>query len=151
MDGELALAMVQRCASVLCLDVPEGTDVGLDTELWVVGPRFKGIKMIPPGQAHFFYYRCGLPPPPPLHLPFPHCGMPSGAGGCCAWNDSRSLWCCPAVRVTTVAWVAGRLRAVVAASSTCRQQRYCSKAALSSTALYMPRVWSDRVLARLGC
>jgi A1 cistron-splicing factor AAR2 len=59
MDGELALAMVQRCASVLCLDVPEGTDVGLDTELWVVGPRFKGIKMIPPGQAHFFYYSPG--------------------------------------------------------------------------------------------
>jgi hypothetical protein len=71
MDGELALAMVQRCASVLCLDVPEGTDVGLDTELWVVGPRFKGIKMIPPGQAHFFYYRCGLPPPPRSIFPSP--------------------------------------------------------------------------------
>lgn len=44
---------------MLCLGVPEGTEVGLDTELWVVGPRFKGIKMIPPNQAHFFYYSPG--------------------------------------------------------------------------------------------
>lgn len=57
MDTEAALAAVRYGASVLCLDVPEGTEVGLDTQLWVVGPRFKGIKMIPPGCAHFFYYR----------------------------------------------------------------------------------------------
>jgi hypothetical protein len=120
MDREVALATVQRSGSVLCLGVPEGTEVGLDTELWVVGPRFKGIKMIPPNQAHFFYYRC---PPPTNSLAHPtrtHAGtmpMPLCRTHQCA------VFVLSTVLATTVAWVVGRLRAVVADSSTCDQQR----------------------------
>lgn len=47
---------IQRSCSILCLDVPEGTQMGLDYYEWTCGPKFKGIKLIPPG-VHFLYYR----------------------------------------------------------------------------------------------
>ncbi len=37
------------------LDVPEGTEFGIDYHRWHVGPRFKGVKMIPPG-LHYFHF-----------------------------------------------------------------------------------------------
>jgi A1 cistron-splicing factor AAR2 len=34
--------------------VPAGTHFGLDYSDWVVGPRFQGVKMVPPG-THFVW------------------------------------------------------------------------------------------------
>jgi hypothetical protein len=47
-----------QCGTLLCLDVPEGVQFGLDGHLWTVGPRFKGIKLIPPG-SHFICHAMG--------------------------------------------------------------------------------------------
>lgn len=43
-------------AALLLLDVPLGTLLGIDQQVFVVGPRFKGVKMIPPG-VHFLSYQ----------------------------------------------------------------------------------------------
>ncbi|KAF8407680.1 hypothetical protein HHK36_006815 [Tetracentron sinense] len=55
MDSETALGFVKHGATLLLLDVPQFTLVGIDTQMFSVGPLFKGIKMIPPGP-HFVYY-----------------------------------------------------------------------------------------------
>lgn len=55
MDPETALELVKQGATLLLLDVPQYTLVGIDTQMFTVGPAFKGIKMIPPGP-HFVYY-----------------------------------------------------------------------------------------------
>ncbi|KDP34453.1 hypothetical protein JCGZ_11924 [Jatropha curcas] len=55
MDPETALEYVKQGATLLLLDVPQYTLVGIDTQLFTVGPAFKGIKMIPPGP-HFVFY-----------------------------------------------------------------------------------------------
>eukprot|EP01114_Cavostelium_apophysatum_P014427 TRINITY_DN3745_c0_g1_i6.p1 TRINITY_DN3745_c0_g1~~TRINITY_DN3745_c0_g1_i6.p1 ORF type:complete len:380 (+),score=57.02 TRINITY_DN3745_c0_g1_i6:82-1140(+) len=46
---------VQRKCSLLCLDVPERTELGIDLYVFHCGPKFKGIKLIPPG-LHFVYF-----------------------------------------------------------------------------------------------
>jgi len=38
------------------LDLPAGSEFGIDYCSWEVGEQFKGVKMIPPG-IHFIYYR----------------------------------------------------------------------------------------------
>lgn len=43
----------QGC-SVLCLDCPEGMLFGIDYSAWSVGPRFMGVKLVPPG-LHYVY------------------------------------------------------------------------------------------------
>ncbi|XP_058087854.1 uncharacterized protein LOC131234883 [Magnolia sinica] len=55
MDPETALGLAQQGSTLLLLDVPQFTLVGIDTQMFSVGPAFKGIKMIPPG-LHFVYY-----------------------------------------------------------------------------------------------
>ncbi|KAK7276275.1 hypothetical protein RIF29_17413 [Crotalaria pallida] len=55
MDSETALELVKHGVTLLLLDVPQYTLVGVDTQVFSVGPAFKGIKMIPPG-THFVYY-----------------------------------------------------------------------------------------------
>lgn len=55
MDSETALHLVRQGATLLLLDVPQHTLVGIDTQVFSAGPAFKGIKMIPPGP-HFIYY-----------------------------------------------------------------------------------------------
>ncbi|KAG7017952.1 Protein AAR2-like protein [Cucurbita argyrosperma subsp. argyrosperma] len=55
MDPETALQLVKHGATILLLDVPQYTLIGIDTQMFSVGPSFKGIKMIPPGP-HFLYY-----------------------------------------------------------------------------------------------
>ncbi|XP_031745004.1 protein AAR2 homolog isoform X1 [Cucumis sativus] len=55
MDPETALELVKHGVTVLLLDVPQYTLLGIDTQMFSVGPSFKGIKMIPPGP-HFLYY-----------------------------------------------------------------------------------------------
>ena len=56
MDQEVARRLFAEGAALVLLDVPERTEVGIDYNCWSVGPRFKGIKMIPPG-FHFVFYR----------------------------------------------------------------------------------------------
>nr|GMC66216.1 protein AAR2 homolog [Ipomoea batatas] len=55
MDPDAALQLVKEGATVLLLDVPQSTLIGIDTQMFSSGPNFKGIKMIPPG-VHFVYY-----------------------------------------------------------------------------------------------
>ncbi|XP_058748101.1 uncharacterized protein LOC131620930 [Vicia villosa] len=55
MDSQTALELVKNGATLLFLDVPQYTLVAIDTQMFSVGPAFKGIKMIPPG-THFVYY-----------------------------------------------------------------------------------------------
>ncbi|KAL5102046.1 hypothetical protein RYX36_006373 [Vicia faba] len=55
MDSETALELVKNGATLLFLDVPQYTLVAIDTQMFSVGPAFKGVKMIPPG-THFVYY-----------------------------------------------------------------------------------------------
>ncbi|CAN8243585.1 unnamed protein product [Cochlearia groenlandica] len=56
MDSEKALELVKHGATLLFLDVPQHTLIGIDTQMFSVGPSFKGIKMIPSG-IHFAFYR----------------------------------------------------------------------------------------------
>ncbi|KAG6410144.1 hypothetical protein SASPL_128194 [Salvia splendens] len=55
MDADTALELVKKGATLLALDVPPYTLFGIDTQMFSVGPNFKGVKMIPPG-THFIYY-----------------------------------------------------------------------------------------------
>ncbi|XVF20659.1 hypothetical protein REPUB_Repub12eG0020700 [Reevesia pubescens] len=55
MDPEKALELVKNGATLLFLDVPQYTLIGIDTQVFSAGPAFKGIKMIPPG-VHFVFY-----------------------------------------------------------------------------------------------
>ncbi|KAL6555502.1 hypothetical protein OROHE_007174 [Orobanche hederae] len=55
MDPETALEFVKHGATIILLDVPQYTLIGVDTQMYSSGPNFKGIKMIPPG-IHFVYY-----------------------------------------------------------------------------------------------
>ncbi|KAJ1399341.1 AAR2, N-terminal, partial [Sesbania bispinosa] len=55
MDPQTASELVKHGVTLLFLDVPQYTLVAIDTQMFSVGPAFKGIKMIPPG-IHFVYY-----------------------------------------------------------------------------------------------
>ncbi|ESO83353.1 hypothetical protein LOTGIDRAFT_222755 [Lottia gigantea] len=55
MDQEQAQVLFKEGAVFVFLDVPVGTEFGIDYNSWNVGPNFKGVKMIPPG-IHFIYY-----------------------------------------------------------------------------------------------
>ncbi|XP_041373332.1 protein AAR2 homolog [Gigantopelta aegis] len=55
MDQERANVLFREGAMLIFLDVPEGTEFGIDYNSWNVGPSFRGIKMIPAG-VHFIYY-----------------------------------------------------------------------------------------------
>jgi len=56
MNQEEANKLIHVTATILCLDVPIGTEFGIDNHSYIVGDRFKGVKLIPPG-VHFVYYR----------------------------------------------------------------------------------------------
>lgn len=49
MESEDARRRCQEGGSMLCLGIPEGTEMRCDMTSWRAGPMFKGIKMIPPG------------------------------------------------------------------------------------------------------
>uniref|UniRef100_A0A0D9W1Z9 AAR2 splicing factor homolog n=1 Tax=Leersia perrieri TaxID=77586 RepID=A0A0D9W1Z9_9ORYZ len=55
MDPDAATELVRKGATLLLLDVPQRTLLGLDTQVFSIGPKFMGIKMVPPGP-HFVYY-----------------------------------------------------------------------------------------------
>ena len=52
MDQATALRATEHLSTVLLLDVPAGTQFGLDGQCFVVGEKFRGVKMIHPG-VHF--------------------------------------------------------------------------------------------------
>lgn len=58
MDQETASRLIHQYGVILLLDTPlDGTlDLGIDTNIWALGPKFKGIKLIPLG-IHYFYFR----------------------------------------------------------------------------------------------
>lgn len=55
MDPELARCLFFEGATVVILNMPKGTEFGIDYNSWEVGPKFRGVKMIPPG-IHFLHY-----------------------------------------------------------------------------------------------
>jgi len=46
--------LTEQGCSVLCLDCPQNILFGIDYSAWTVGPKFMGVKLIPPG-LHFIY------------------------------------------------------------------------------------------------
>ncbi|KAJ1984414.1 hypothetical protein H4R34_000677 [Dimargaris verticillata] len=60
MDQQTANLLFDKGGFFVLLDAPTNLEVGIDTTMWTVGPRFKGIKLIPPG-VHFVYYNSGRP------------------------------------------------------------------------------------------
>lgn len=57
MDQDLAKRLLVEGATFVFLDVPIGTQFGIDMKSWSTGTKFRGVKMIPPG-IHFVYFRC---------------------------------------------------------------------------------------------
>ncbi|XP_063816385.1 protein AAR2 homolog [Pseudophryne corroboree] len=55
MDPELARQLFFQGATFVILGFPEGSEFGIDSNSWQVGPRFRGVKMVPPG-VHFIHY-----------------------------------------------------------------------------------------------
>ncbi|KAG0306071.1 a1-alpha2 repression [Dissophora globulifera] len=56
MDNDTLRNLFNAGAILLVLDAPHNQlEFGIDVNCWNIGPRFKGIKFIPPG-AHFAYY-----------------------------------------------------------------------------------------------
>ncbi len=55
-DQESALKLFEEGAVLFLLDVPVGTEFGIDMNSWNTGEKFKGVKMIPPG-LHYVHYR----------------------------------------------------------------------------------------------
>lgn len=55
MDPDVARRLFEEGAFLVLLGVPQGTELGIDCKSWQVGPRFRGVKMIPPG-LHFLHY-----------------------------------------------------------------------------------------------
>ncbi|KAL6778637.1 hypothetical protein ACKKBF_B15545 [Auxenochlorella protothecoides x Auxenochlorella symbiontica] len=49
MDNVAARDLLKKGATILLLDVPPGTAVGIDHQVFLSGPEFKGVKMLPPG------------------------------------------------------------------------------------------------------
>ncbi|KAL4228697.1 a1-alpha2 repression [Mactra antiquata] len=55
MDKDTAKVLMREGALFVLLDMPEGSEFGIDYNSWTTGPKFRGVKMIPPG-IHFVYY-----------------------------------------------------------------------------------------------
>lgn len=56
MDQALAKRLLVEGAVLVVLNVPIGTEFGIDLKSWNTADYFKGIKMIPPG-FHYVHYR----------------------------------------------------------------------------------------------
>lgn len=56
MNQILAQRLLVEGATLVMLDVPVGTEFGIDLKSWNTLDSFKGIKMIPPG-FHYVHYR----------------------------------------------------------------------------------------------
>lgn len=58
MDNDEALRRFKTGACVLVLNFPVEMDFGIDLRSWTVGPKFKGLKMVPAG-IHLLYWDAG--------------------------------------------------------------------------------------------
>jgi hypothetical protein len=54
-DQSSALEMTRTGGTLLCMGVPAHTQLGIDLVTYTVGPKFLGVKMIPPG-VHYIHY-----------------------------------------------------------------------------------------------
>lgn len=55
LDPTTAKRLYEEGAFLIVLDLPPGTELGLDLKSWNTGTKFLGMKMIPPG-VHFVHY-----------------------------------------------------------------------------------------------
>lgn len=55
MDQDLAQKLFCEGATLVFVNVPKGTEFGIDMKVWNTDEKFRGIKMIPPG-IHFVHY-----------------------------------------------------------------------------------------------
>lgn len=55
MNQQEARRLFSEGAVFVLLDVPKGTEFGIDLKSWNVGEKFRGLKMIPQG-IHYIYY-----------------------------------------------------------------------------------------------
>jgi len=53
--AQAATTLTQSAAQLVLLDMPSGLPFGIDRASFVVGERFKGMKMVPPG-VHYVWY-----------------------------------------------------------------------------------------------
>ncbi|WAR04644.1 AAR2-like protein [Mya arenaria] len=58
-NSDTAKMLFKEGAIFVLLDMPEGSEFGIDYNSWTTGPNFRGVKMIPPG-IHYIYYRTGF-------------------------------------------------------------------------------------------
>lgn len=58
MEQEEARRKLEEGGVMLCMGVPQGTELHCDMAGLVVGPKFRGIKMLPPG-LHLFCWDAG--------------------------------------------------------------------------------------------
>ncbi|KAJ1558210.1 a1-alpha2 repression, partial [Nowakowskiella sp. JEL0078] len=56
MDHSIAAALFEKGSFFVLLDLPVGFSFGIDFNSWLVGEKFKGLKLIPPGP-HVLYIR----------------------------------------------------------------------------------------------
>lgn len=54
-DQNLAKRLLVEGGTFVFLNVPSGTEFGIDMKMWNTGEKFRGVKMIPPG-IHFIHY-----------------------------------------------------------------------------------------------
>ncbi|RZC00563.1 AAR2 domain containing protein [Asbolus verrucosus] len=55
MDQSTARRLLAEGGFFIFLEVPKGTEFGIDMKSWNTGEKFRGVKMIPPG-VHFIFY-----------------------------------------------------------------------------------------------
>lgn len=55
MDEEMAQTLFHEGAFLIIADMPINTEFGFDWNSWNTGPKFQGVKMIPPGMHYVFY------------------------------------------------------------------------------------------------
>ena len=49
MSNDEALRRVEHGGTIIIMDVPPGTEFGIDCTIFTVGEKFRGVKMVPPG------------------------------------------------------------------------------------------------------
>lgn len=55
MDQNTARKLYEEGGIFIFLNVPEGTEFGIDLKSWTTGEKFRGVKMIPVGLHYIFY------------------------------------------------------------------------------------------------
>lgn len=55
MNQEIARKLMVDGATFVFLNVPSGTEFGIDMKSWTTGENFRGVKMIPTGLHYIFY------------------------------------------------------------------------------------------------